>query len=159
MASATKWWLTGLSLATINMVWSGISTANSYLCEAESATGFVYDKKRDHWQSSQLVAANKYLISPVATDDLIGRALKFDHEVRMVDSEKPLIHCKTARFADSNEESGMMYCRGTRGASFTYNKRTGKYIRSDLAGYVEIEMEASEVKPVPFIEIGKCSPM
>ena len=132
--------------------------AGSYLCEAEQASGFVYDKENNTWEAASFPVENKqYLVSPTKTDDIISKALKYDYRIEERVSAKPVINCKTIKVADSNEETGLILCRGSFGASFNFDTRNGKYIRSQLTGYV-INTTGSPAENLPYIEIGNCSP-
>ena len=149
---ATKYW------AIFLIVFSISSYADSYLCKAELASGFVYNKETNMWEAASLPVENKqYLVSPTRTDDIISKALKYDYRIEERVSAKPIINCKTIKLADSNEETGLILCRGSFGASFNFDTRSGKYIRSQLTGYV-INTTGSPSETLPYIEIGNCSP-
>ena len=150
--STTRCWAIFLT------VFSFSSYASSYICEAEHASGFVYDKGKDMWEAASFPVENKqYLVSPTKADDIISKALKYDYRIEERVSAKPIINCKTIRLADSNEKTGLILCRGSFGASFNFDTRSGKYIRSQLAGYV-VNTNGSPAEKLPYIEIGNCSP-
>ena len=149
---AIKFWAIFLT------VFSFSSNAGSYLCEAEHASGFVYDKEKDMWEAASFPVENKqYLISPTEADDIVSKALKYDYRIEERVSAKPIISCKTIKSADSNEDTGLILCRGSFGASFNFDTRSGKYIRSELTGYV-VNTTGSPSEKLPYIEIGNCSP-
>ena len=138
--------------------WCGQLYADSYLCEAEQASGFVYDLDNETWQASTFsIVDKKYLIAPADADNVFVKALSYDYEVKNLDSSTPIIHCKTVRLIDSNEETGLITCRGSDGASFSFDKRNGRFIRSQPSGYVTSKADV-KTSPGPFMEIGKCSP-
>ena len=110
------------------------------------------------WETASIPVENKqYLISPTGADDIVSKALKFDYRIEDRASAKPIINCKTIMSADSNEETGLILCRGSFGASFNFDTRSGKYIRAQLTGYV-INTVDSPSEELPYIEIGSCSP-
>jgi hypothetical protein len=144
-------------LLALLLVFSGSITAESLSCVAESASGFVYDKQSESWQASSLPIENrKYLVLPANEDDFIARALKYDHEIIAAGSSKPVIRCKTVRLPDSNEETGLILCKGSLGASFNIDTRTGRYVRSQPAGYMTWQT-STESSAGPYMEIGNCS--
>jgi hypothetical protein len=145
-------------LAVSVLLFSKISHADSYVCQAEHASGFVYDLENKTWEASTFSIENrKYLISQADTKNIFIKALKYDYAIKMVDSSKPIIHCKTVKLTDSNEETGLVTCRGSFGASFNFDKRNGRYIRTQPAGYVTLKSD-SNAGNGPYMEIGNCSP-
>jgi len=148
---ATQYW------AIFLVVFSSSSYADSYLCEAERASGFVYDKETNTWETASIPVENKqYLVSPTGADDIVSKALKYNYRIEERVSAKPIINCKTIKSADSNEDTGLILCRGSFGASFNFDTRSGKYIRSQLTGYV-MNTTGSPSEKSPYIEIGNCS--
>ena len=111
--------------------------ADSLVCVAESANGFVYDQENKTWKVSSFSVENrKYLVSPTDENDIFIKALNFDYEIKDVSSPKPIIHCKAIKENDSNQETGLILCRGSFGASFNIDKRSRRYIRSQPSGYL-----------------------
>jgi len=158
MLKVNKWHLPGKRLAILVMVFSQSSYADSYLCEAERASGFVYDQENKVWQSSRFSIENrKYLVSRTDANDIFIQALKYDYEIKEVNSQQPIIHCKARKLTDSNEETGLVTCRGPLGESFNFDKRSGRYIRSQPTGYVTVKT-SSDTESGPYMEIGNCSP-
>lgn len=143
-------------LAALAIVFSGSTYAESLSCAAESASGFVYDKQSETWQASSFPIENrKYLVQPANQDDLIARTLKYDYEIKDAGSSKPVIHCKAVRLPDSNEETGLIMCRGSFGASFNIDRETGRYVRSQPTGYVT-KRTSTATEEGPYLEIGNC---
>ena len=131
--------------------------AGSLSCAAHSASGFVYDKQSESWQASPFPIENrKYSVRPANQDDIFARALKYDYEIIEADSSKPVIRCKTVRLPDSNEETGLIMCKGAFGAIFNIDTGTGRYIRSQPTGYV-MRQTSTELDDGPYLEIGSCS--
>ena len=160
MLKLDKRYITISCLAVAVLLYPGHSHADSYFCEAEQASGFVYDLENQSWEASTFsIVDRKYLIAPADTDNVFIRALKYDYAVKTPDSAQPIIHCKAVKLADSNEETGLITCRGSEGASFSFDQRSGRFIRSQPAGYSPLKT-GSETKPGggPYMEIGKCSP-
>jgi hypothetical protein len=145
-------------LMALILVCSETVLAESLSCAAQSASGFVYDKQSESWQVSSLpVDDRKYRVRPANEGDLIASALKYDYEIIAAGSSKPVIRCKTVRLPDSNEETGLILCKGSLGASFNIDTRTGRYIRSQPAGYMTWQA-STESSAGPYMEIGNCSP-
>ena len=144
--------------ALILLSWPQYSHADSYLCQAEQASGFAYDLENKAWKASTFSIENrKYLISQTDTKNVFIKALKYDYEIKRLDSSQPVIHCKDVKLTDTNEATGIVACRGPFGASFNFDKRNGRYIRSQPTGYVSLK-SASTVENGPYMEIGSCTP-
>ncbi len=158
MLKVGNWYITFTCLAVSALLFSKYSHADSYLCQAEQASGFVYDLENKAWEASTFSIENrKYLISRADTKNIFVKALKYDYEIKKVDSSQSIIHCKDVKLTDSNEETGLITCRGSFGASFNFDRRSGRYIRSQPTGYVTLK-SGSKVGGGPYMEIGNCSP-
>ena len=152
-------------LAVLALFVSQSSIADSYLCEAERASGFVYDQDSKTWETSGFsIEDRKYLVTRTDQDDIFIRALKYDYEIKKADSQHPIIQCKAVKYIDSNEETGLIACRGPFGASFNIDKRNGRYIRSQPTGYVTMKINSNSNSSTdmgtangPYMEIGNCS--
>ena len=124
-------------LAPLLILYCSWSQADSFLCAAEQASGFVYDVESGAWEAATIsIEDKKYLVSPADVKNVFVKALKYDYAVRKLDSPQPIIHCKAVKLNDSNEETGLVTCRGNLGASFSFDKRSGRFIRTQPAGYV-----------------------
>ena len=144
-------------LVLLILAFSQSSYADSYLCEAERASGFVFDQENNTWEASEFpIEHRKYLVSRTDGKNIFVKALKYDYEIKKVDSQQPIIHCKALKFADSNQETGLVSCRGPSGASFSFDKTSGRYIRSQPTGYVTMKTNSDQGNG-PYIEIGNCS--
>ena len=149
---------TALYWAIPLLVLSFSSTADSYLCKAEHASGFIYDKEKNVWEAADFSIENKkYLVSRTTADDIFSEALNYDYRIEEQASAEPIIHCRAVKLVDSNEETGLVLCRGPYGASFNFDTRNGKYIRSQPTGYVT-DASGSTAEKLPYLEIGNCSP-
>jgi len=158
MIRVDKGHITIKCLAILVLVLSESTYADSFVCVAELASGFVYDQENETWKVSSISVENrKYLVLPTDENDIFIKALKFDYEIKNVNSPKPIIHCKAIKETDSNQETGLILCRGSFGASFNIDKGSGRYIRSQPSGYVT-KKAGSETGDGPYMEIGNCSP-
>lgn len=158
MIQVGKRHITVKCLAILVTVISEPTFADSFLCAAERANGFVYHQENNTWEAFNFPVENKkYLVSRTDADDIFSKALKYDYEIKDVDSQKPIIHCKAVKLTDSNEETGLVLCRGSFGASFNFDKRNGRYVRSQPTGYIT-RKASTETGNGPYIEIGNCSP-
>ena len=129
MIQVDKGHITIKCLAVLVLVLCESTYADSFVCVAERANGFVYDQENKTWQvSSFLVENKKYLVSPTNENDIFIKALKYDYEIKDGNSPKPFIHCVAIKETDSNQETGLILCRGSFGASFNIDKANGRYI-------------------------------
>ncbi len=145
-------------LAVLALILSQSTYADSFVCAAERASGFVYDQENKIWKVASFSVENrKYLVSPTDENDIFIKALKHDYQIKDVSSTKPIIHCKAVKETDSNKETGLILCRGSFGESFNIDKGSGRYIRSQPSGYVT-KKTSSETGDGPYMEIGNCSP-
>ena len=158
MFKVDKWQVSYRYLIVLVLVFSQSSNADSYFCEAERASGFTYDHESNTWNATEFPIENrKYLVSRTDAENVFIAALKYDYEIKKVDSQQTIIHCKALKLTDSNQETGQVVCRGPSGASFDFDKRSGRYIRSQPTGYVTTKVN-SDTGNGPYMEIGKCSP-
>ena len=158
MLKVGNWYIRLACLTALALLFPVNSYADSYFCKAEHVSGFVFDPENNAWQSSALpIESRQYLVSEANIENVFIKALRYDYEITQVGSKKPIIHCKSVKLTDSNEETGLVTCRDPLGASFKFDKRSGRYIRSDPAGYVSLEPDL-EVANGPYLEIGNCSP-
>ena len=145
-------------LAVLIFVLSESIYADSFVCVAERANGFVYDQENKTWKVSSFSVENRsYLVSPTDENNIFTRALKYDYEIKNASSQKPIIHCKAVKETDSNLETGLILCRGSFGASFNIDKESGRYVWSQPSAYMT-KKASSESADGPYMEIGNCSP-
>lgn len=157
MSKVGNWYLSTACLAVSTLLYPGNSYADAYLCEAEHASGFVYDLETKTWDPSTLpIEDRKYLVSSADTSNVFIKALRYDYQIRKIDASQPMIHCKAVKLTESNEETGLVTCRDSNGASFSFDKRSGRFIHSQPTGYVNLEPGA-EMGRGPYLEIGNCS--
>lgn len=144
-------------LAVLVLILSESTFADSLVCVAEQANGFVYDQENNTWKVSSFSVENRsYLVSPADENNIFIKALKYDYEIKDISSQKSIIHCKAVKEIDSNLETGLILCLGSFGASFNIDKGSGRYVRSEPSGYVTKKTK-SGTGDGPYMEIGKCS--
>ncbi len=137
------------------IVWftlTGAALAQQYLCVAEQAAGFSYDKATKEWKNATFKASSKYLISKA--DGTWGA-----FQVTRIGDDSPFIFCKS----DFNEASFLLCSAGLAAiGDFNFNKTNGRYLYSSPFGYYNVLPEANNItdenSDTPFLEIGKCSP-
>jgi hypothetical protein len=115
----------------------------SYICVADSATGFAFNKTSKKWKSTFFTTENKYIISK-------SKKAKYQWSVKEVGESYIYSSCKN----DFNS-GGYIFCIGI-GNTFTMNKNTFRFIMTYRLGYLDgIDNDDN----TPHIEIGKCSPI
>ena len=126
---------------------------SSYLCVAEKASGFAFDKRTKQWDSSTFRVSNKYLISRSKNKD-------FFWEVKEVGKQAADIVC-TKDFNDK----GNLFCGGF-GSEFRFNSGSLRYMNTYFIGYWsdanpkdKSNFMGEEGSNTPSMEIGKCSPL
>ena len=145
-------------LALLAVVFSQTAFPQALFCTAEQVSGFVYDPSDQSWRASSFPTEHRnYLVSPANAGNLVARTLKYDYEVRDADSSEPVIQCRAVRLPDSNEETGLIMCKGSFGASFNIDRQSGRYIRAQTSGYVT-RQAISKATRGPYMEIGVCTP-
>ena len=145
-------------LALLAVVFSKTAFPQALFCTAEQVSGFVYDPSDQSWKASSFPTEHRsYLVAPANAGNLVARTLKFDYEVKDADSSEPVIHCRTVKLPDSNEETGLIMCKGSFGASFNIDRRSGRYIRAQTSGYVT-RQASTKITRGPYMEIGSCAP-
>lgn len=157
MFKIDKWHESCKYLLALTLIFSQSLNADSYFCEAERASGFIYDYENNTWEASEFpIEQRKYLVSRTNEQNIFIAALKYDYEVKKINSQKPIIHCKALKLTDSNQETGQVVCRGPSGESFNFDKQSGRYIRSQPTGYLTMKTK-SGTGSGPYMEIGKCT--
>ena len=126
------------------------ASAESWLCIPDMATGFRYDKILRKWTQSTFQTDGERMIIKKASDPQVR------YEVREFgkDDTLPLARCQK-----DFTEYGFLKCEGIL-SEFKFNKKNMRYIRTYLAGYVEIipgNTFMKEGNDTPLIEIGRCS--
>jgi len=127
------------------------ASAETWLCLTEKSTGFGYDAATKNWRSVDFgTTRDRYIVAPSTKKDWV-------YEVRRFGTEKgvlPDAWCK-ADFAAGT----FLHCTGVL-AEFKFNRKTGRFLKSYLAGYWTYAPGVNETQEggdTPSIEIGTCS--
>ena len=129
-----------------------VSAGESYLCVADMATGFKYNKTIDKWESVNFnVDDSKYIVSR-------SKAKNTAWEVKQIGQQYPLATCK-----DDFGENGYLFCELVR--IFKMNKINLRFICIYPFGYYNESPKGKkdvfykDGADSPHVEIGKCSPL
>ena len=135
-----------LLLSTILVLLPGISFAKQYLCVADKATGFVYNKRAKSWQQANFaVKDTKYILSFL-------KKSAYKYKVTEMGKDFQMATCK-----DGFSRYGNLICGGgSLGMDFRFNRNSGRYIKTYPGGY---HTGGDAKADTPSIEIGKCSPL
>jgi len=139
--------LLGVILIAVLANSSALGKDDSYLCVAESAVGFSFNKTAKKWEWANFKAEDKYLVSKSS------EASK-EWEVKKIGASSGT-PC-TGGF----DEYGFIRCEGR--LDFRMNNKSLRYIIVHPYGYVVSEYSKGlfeEGVITPYIEIGKCSPL
>lgn len=122
----------------------------SYLCIADLATGFAFDKKQGTWGNTNFKPTGKYLVSKAMNKES-------NWEIKEVGDSMAFAFCK-----DDFSENGSLPCGGF--YEFRMNRNTLRFLRAYLIGYwtdgpKSPDRLPSEGADTPAIHIGKCSPL
>lgn len=130
---------------------SSVAAADSYLCVADMAAGFSFEKTARNWKSSTLIPKGKYIVSRSTRKG-------FTWEVKEVGDKDASILCK-----DDFSEKGALVCDGF--TQFRMNRTSGRFLAVYVIGYWTDDKNAKEGElfregaDTPHMEIGKCSPL
>lgn len=126
------------------------ASAESWLCIADMATGFKYNSVLKRWDEASFnVAESRYIIRPSRNP-----AWKYEVTAFGKPTGAPEAWCKA-----EPSSYGYLLCNSYFG-EFKFNTGNLRYIKTYLAGYVEILPTNSlvvEGGDTPNMEIGKCS--
>lgn len=141
----------GLTILTMKVAHAQVVGPETFLCVADKATGFFFDKVKKEWVSTNFRTSAKYLVTPSNQPDV-------SWEVKQV-GEK-WAHATCARDFNSN---GNLICEGF-GTEFRFNRNSLRYMNVYLIGYwsdgnPKSGVGGEEGGNTPSIEIGKCSPL
>jgi len=137
-------------LAIFFILVASIVHAEQYLCIADSAVGFSFNKTTKMWERTNFSINDfKYVISESKLKDLAYQITQMGYNI-------PHSFCK-----DSFNEYGFLNCSGF--GEFKFNKKNGRFISSYLIGYYNVLPEMNNITDensgdTPSITIGKCSP-
>ena len=126
------------------------ASAATWLCIPDMASGLSYNTTLRKWGHAKFnVAGERFLVKESSVTD-------WEYEVREFGKESVI---PDAWCPKGPNEYGYMFCDGMYG-QFKLNTKNLRYLRTYLAGYVEITPDSDMIKEgenTPFIEIGKCS--
>lgn len=105
--------------------------SEQYLCIAEQATGFAYDKNTKQWKSTPFSAQRKYVISKATRPGILFDDAAF--QIAKVRESSPSGECKHG-FGDNDS----LYCEMIPAGNFKSSKANGRFIRANPFGYVEV---------------------
>ena len=138
-------WPTLILLLTMS---SALAQSNSYLCVAENAVGFSFNKSKNQWEQTSFKDERKYLLSK-SNDKTKG------WEIKRI-GESIGIECP-----GGFDEAGFIECKEL--MEFQMNNQSLRYIIVFKYGYVVKEYSDEGVfkegSLTPYLEIGKCSPL
>ena len=121
---------------------------DSYICVAESAVGFDYNKTSSQWQRKDFKTESKYVVSK-SSDGSKG------WEVKKIGQSEGT-PCRSGF-----DENGFIRCSGI--LDFLMNNKSLRYIVAHIYGYVIKDYPKGgpleEGSLTPYLEIGKCSPL
>ena len=129
------------------------SAGDSYLCVANMATGFAYNKTLDKWDVANFnVDDKKYVVTRSKREN-------FAWEVKQIGRNIPVSWCKK----DINEV-GLLHCEGFQ--YFKMNINNLRFMSVYMVGYIHYNIKDDngnimfkEGENTPSMEIGKCSPL
>ncbi len=133
-----------LFLSTMIALLPVASFSEQYLCVADQAVGFKYNKISKKWlETSFNVKNQKYIISPSKNDH-------YAFSVKIIGDKYSDADCK-----EGVDKWGYLHCKGL-GKDFRYNTKNHRYTITSIGGYFNAKPD-SEGSVNPYIEIGKCS--
>jgi hypothetical protein len=141
-------WISIFALA-ISLLGGGFAHAEErYLCVAEQVTGFFYDAESKKWKPTQFNPAEmKYIIRPSNSGN---------RRLEIVAMALDMVLCTSEAGIENGNEISFSCVNG----QFIFNQKTGRFIKSDILGYVG--GDHFDITPgrhqTPNIAIGRCSP-
>ena len=141
-------WISIFALV-ISLLGGGVAHAEQrYLCVAEQVTGFFYNAESKKWKPTQFNPAEmKYIIRPTNPENR-----RFEIVAMALD----MVLCTSEAGIEKGNEISFSCVNG----QFIFNRKTGRFIKSDILGYVG--GDNFDITPgrhqTPNIAIGRCSP-
>jgi len=136
---------------------ASVAATDSYICVAESATGFKFEKQLKQWSPTAFKTSDKFIVRRPKAEEL--KLVKNASWVVMkVGSDMPNSVCTK----DFNEY-GFLFCEGFE--KFDMNRKSLRFLSAYLIGYVgdSIPGESSgdkrmaEGSNTPSLQIGTCA--
>ena len=130
--------------------------AEQYLCTADRATGFSFNKSTNGWQPTTFKTDKKYVIS---VPDRQPFTEKMTFQVKEIGESFAHLWCR-----EGFSQTGNLFCTTAWGTEFKFNKNNGRYLSTVTFGYATMLPGSINNSTVNFtatddvyIEIGKCS--
>ncbi len=125
------------------------AVADSYLCMADQATGFRFDRAKKTWGPASFdVSSDKYNVAR-------SRDASYAWAVTKAGDDQPLFYCKD----DIGADDQFLLCN-LFDPSFHFDVRTLRFTAIRVHGYiVPSAVGRNEGDAEPLLEIGKCSPL
>ena len=138
-------------LVVFLVLMSSIANAEQYLCIADSATGYYFNRETKSWERARFnIDDKKYVIAEAKYWE------KATYEITRLGDKIPELRCDKGFDAD-----GVLSCRIPSDNVFEFlrfNRKNGRYLLGYLFGYFIGSPEGNENKNTPWLEIGTCSP-
>jgi hypothetical protein len=120
----------------------------SWVCVADQAAGFTFNRAANEWRSSVIPATEKFLVTRSDRPN-------FKWAVKPVGADTPVALCG-ADFSDQ----GYLVCEGFE--LFRFNRKNLRFVSVHLHGYFSdsvpgVKSEFPEGEVTPKMAIGKCS--
>jgi hypothetical protein len=140
-------WISIVALV-VCLLGGGVAHAgDQYLCVADQVTGFFYDAGSKRWKTTQFNAAEmKYIIRPSKSES---------QRLEIVEMALDMVSC----WSDAGFNSGPEISFDCLTGQFIFNKKTGRFIKTDTLGYItgdSVDMLTNR-NLTPHIAIGRCS--
>lgn len=137
------------------MLYAHLAHAESYLCVADSAAGFVYSKTSKRWTSTTFKSVEKYLlVRPTEAEKVVFSGAWV---LKEVGNDTPSAGCES-EFG----EAETLRCEGI--YDFRFNCTSGRFLMAYLYGYWTdppdkrtAALFGDEGTNTPYLQIGKCS--
>jgi hypothetical protein len=123
------------------------AVADSYLCMADQATGFTFDKATKTWSRTNFNVSNSKYVVARSKDE------RYTWTVTQVGEETPIAFCKD----DIRAHNQFLNC-AVNDPSYYFNFKSLRYAATAAVASILIT-GTDEGPPTPFVEIGKCSPL
>jgi hypothetical protein len=121
------------------------SAGDSYICVADKATGFKYNKALDKWEIANFsVDDQKYIVRKTLDNDKL-----YPWEVHKTGDKYPM-YCQYGF-----DKHGVFHC--VRYTEFIMDKNNLRFIFIQPSGYYNPDRTEHEGDETPFMAIGKCS--
>lgn len=128
---------------------SATTHAESYVCVANTVSGFQFDRETAEWLPVSYGTDTEYLITEAGPQDVGSVSFTPVWVVKDQSDPNDSISCK-----NDFDESGNLSCN--QGWRFHFNKYTLRYLKLNEQGYVTEPAGKLEGDNEPHMEIGTC---